>query len=117
MGFLIRCVFWLSLVLLIIPLNVGNGGDKDSQPAVGPIQAFLAARDAVQDVAGICERKPDVCTTGRAALYTIGARAREGARLASEMVDGDEPVAGAALPDTSLTTGTVAIPTPRPATH
>lgn len=117
MGFLIRCIFWLSLVLLIIPLDTGAAGPDQS--AVGPIQAFVAARDAIEDVAGICAREPDVCTTGRAALKTIGARAREGARLASEMI-GDEPTVETAAeitPDRSLTTGTIAMPTPRPETH
>ena len=115
MGFLIRCAFWLSLVLLIIPIGAGDN-DQD-QPTVGPVQAFVAAREAVQDVAGMCERKPEVCTTGRAALHTIGIRARESARIASELIDGDEqPVSDISVaqgPDTTLTTGTV-LPSPRP---
>lgn len=125
MGFLIRCVFWLSLVLLIIPLD--TGATKSGQPAVGPIQAFFAAREAIQDVAGICTREPEVCTTGRAALHTITARARESVRIASDMIgDEDEPEISApvmpertaqATPDRTLTTGTIAVPTPRPETH
>ncbi|HET7595962.1 MAG TPA: DUF5330 domain-containing protein [Burkholderiales bacterium] len=125
MGFLIRCVFWLSLVLLIIPLD--TGATKSDQPSVGPIQAFFAAREAVQDMAGICTREPEVCTTGRAALHTITARAREGVRIASEMIgDEAEPATTAqatpertaqAAPDRTLTTGTIAVPTPRPETH
>lgn len=118
MGFLIRCAFWLSLVLLIIP--IGAGDNDQGQSTVGPIQAFVAARDAVQDVAGMCERKPEVCSTGRAALHTIGVRARESARIASEMIDSDEPAAAdisiAQGPDTTLTTGTV-LPSPRPEVH
>lgn len=73
MGFLIRLGFWFSLVLLILPL--GTGQDVENGPSVGPLQAFFAARDAVSDVAGICERKPEVCEVGRSALETIGARA------------------------------------------
>lgn len=88
MGFLIRSAFWLSLVLLIIPIET-EGGEHGAEP-VGPVDAFIAARAAFQDVAGICERRPEVCLTGRAALDTIGARAREGARMAYGFIDEDE---------------------------
>lgn len=90
MGFIIRSVFWLSLVLLLIPFGAGGEGQKD---IVSPVEALLAARGAIQDVTGMCERKPEVCETGRAALHTIGVRAREGARIAYETLDaryGDE---------------------------
>ena len=84
MGFLIRCTFWLSLVLLIIPF--GGSGDETAD-SVGPIQALSAAREAVGDISGICERKPDVCVTGKAAIHTIGVRAREASRIAFELLD------------------------------
>ncbi|MCO5058446.1 MAG: DUF5330 domain-containing protein [Rhizobiaceae bacterium] len=105
MGFIIKSAFWLSLVLLLIPV----GGD-DTTETVGPIQAFFAAREAVGDIAGMCERKPDVCVTGRLALSTITVRARESARYAMEMFE-DEPAADAPADVASsdhITTGTVA---------
>ena len=105
MGFIIKSAFWLSLVLLLIPV----GGD-DTTETVGPIQAFFAAREAVGDIAGMCERKPDVCVTGRLALSTITVRARESARYAMEMLE-DEPTADAPADVASsdhVTTGTVA---------
>jgi hypothetical protein len=86
MGFLIRMAFWFSLVLLALPLDPGGA---DGSQGVNPIQAFFAAREAVDDVAGICERKPDVCEVGRAAMHTIGVRAKEGARIAFEMLEGN----------------------------
>src|SRR5690606_5001370 len=67
MGFLIKSAFWLSLVLLVIPF----GNDADGQPTVGAVQAFLAARAVVDDLSGLCERRPDVCEVGRAAMHTI----------------------------------------------
>lgn len=87
MGFLIRCAFWLSLVLLIIPLNTGDNQDADT---VNPIEAAFAARGVFQDVTGLCERRPDVCETGRAAFHTIAGRARETMRIASDLIEGDE---------------------------
>lgn len=106
MGFLIRMGFWFSLVLLLLPLHSGEG--SDDAPSVSPIQAFFAARDAFGDVAGICERKPDICETGKSALQTIGVRARESARMAYEILDGQS-----GEPDPSLSTGGI----PAGATH
>jgi hypothetical protein len=118
MGFLIRMAFWFSLVLLALPLTVGP--DEDGHESVGPIQALFAAREAVGDIAGICERKPDVCETGKSAMHTISARAKETAKIAAAMLDdkglddkGTEP---AASPDTSLATGSVAEDIVLPAT-
>ncbi|MBS9719869.1 DUF5330 domain-containing protein [Tianweitania sp. BSSL-BM11] len=89
MTFLLRIGFWFSLVLLALPF--GFGGEDSDAPSVGPIQTFFAAKEAMSDVAGLCERKPDVCETGRAAFDTISVRARESARLAIEMVDPEVP--------------------------
>lgn len=83
MGFLIKSAFWLSLVLLVIPL----GGGDDDQPAVGPVETFFAARAVIDDVSGLCERRPEACEVGRSAMQTIGVRAREGARLAYGVLD------------------------------
>ena len=113
MGFLIRMAFWFSLVLLALPLGVGT--DENGHESVGPIQALFAAREAVGDIAGICERKPDVCETGKSAMHTISARARETAKIAAAMLDdkGSEPDTS---PDTSLATGSVAEDVVLPAT-
>lgn len=88
MGFLIRMAFWFSLVLLFLPIWP-QGGTDDTQP-VGAISALSAAQQAVGDLAGICERKPEVCETGKKAIHTITVRARESARIAAEMLDDGE---------------------------
>ncbi len=109
MGFLIRAIFWLSLVLLFVPIGgAGNDGDG-AAPQIGALQALSAARDAVSDMAGICERKPEVCATGVAALQTIGVRARESARMAYEMIEesGSEAPDAAATPEDTITTGSI----------
>lgn len=104
MGFLIKSAFWLSLVLLVIPF-----GDREGETTVGAVEAFLAARAVVNDMAGLCERRPEACEVGRAAMHTIGVRAREGARIAygvldEHLDDGSQP----------LHTGSVPIPVPAP---
>jgi hypothetical protein len=94
MFFLMRMTFWFSLVLLMLPFG---GGDDANQ--VGPLKALMTVREAVGDIAGICERKPDVCETGKSALHTIGVRAKASAKIAYDMLG---------EPDESITTGTVA---------
>jgi hypothetical protein len=93
MSFLIRAAFWFSLVLLFLPIWPGSP-ETDDQP-VGAIRALSAAQEAVGDLAGICERKPDVCETGRKAVHTITVRAKEGARVALELLDEGESAAAA----------------------
>src|ERR671924_15877 len=84
MWFLIRAAFWFSLVLLMLPFGSDESGNQ-----ISPLQALLAARAAVDDFSGICERRPEVCETGKAALHTIGVRAKASAKLAYDML-GDE---------------------------
>ena len=67
-------------------LPFGGQSDADGEQ-VGPLRALMAAREAVGDIAGICERKPDVCETGKSALHTIGVRAKASAKIAYEMLD------------------------------
>lgn len=88
MGFLIRCCFWIALALLFIPIGTG-GGDSET-PSVNPIQTLLAARDAVMDIASICERQPGVCETASAAMQTVISRASEGMRLAQQLIDSNK---------------------------
>ena len=113
MWFLIRAVFWFSLVLLMLPFGSDESGNH-----VSPLQALLAARAAVDDFSGICERKPEVCETGKAALHTIGVRAKASAKLAYDIL-GDETektVVPAKRPDEPLTDATIKTGTVAPAT-
>lgn len=103
MFFLARMVFWFSLVLLVLPLDAGR--PPGGPPPVSPFEAMSAAREAIGDVAGLCERKPEVCVTGKAAFQTIGSRAREGARIAYELLDENFGEA-----DASISTGSVPAP-------
>lgn len=119
MSFLIRMAFWFSLVLLALPFSVGP--DEAGHQSVGPLQALFAAREAVGDIAGICERKPDVCETGKSAMHTITARAKETAKIAAAMLEDkqtdDKPATGQTTDlDTSVATGSVAETIVLPAT-
>ncbi|MFN3764519.1 MAG: DUF5330 domain-containing protein [Aliihoeflea sp.] len=114
-GFLFKSAFWLSIALLFIPLAPSS---ETGEPQVGAMDAFFAAREAISDVTGICERKPEACEVGGALVGSMGVRAREGARLAYEALDGQfgeaEPESMLAQPsemepafDAGMTTGSV----------
>ncbi|WP_421724276.1 DUF5330 domain-containing protein [Bauldia sp.] len=75
--FLIRIVFWLSIVVLLMPANPETG----EAPRVTVMNAMLAARATVTDLSGFCERNPDVCVTGRAAAEVFAEKAENGARM------------------------------------
>ena len=111
MGFLIRIGFWLSLVLLAIPMT--TRGDENGD-RVGPLQAVTAAGAAIGDIAGLCERKPDVCETGKAAFATISVRARDSAEFAYRMLDAEfGEQARSVSQDHDTSTGSIA-PAPAP---
>lgn len=101
MFFILRSAFWFSLVLLVIPFNFGSS--DPAQERAGPIETFGAAREAFIDVAGLCERKPEVCKVGKSAFNTVGVRAREAARIAYETLDENF-----GEPDTQSRTGGIA---------
>jgi hypothetical protein len=75
--FLIRAAFWLSLVVMLIPADPDSGQEA---PRVSAMQAFFAAKATVADMSGFCDRNPDVCSTGGAALKVFTEKARIGAR-------------------------------------
>jgi len=85
MFFLLRTAFWLTLVLVLIPL--GSEQESTSVEKVDPVSAFLAAQATVSDIGGFCGRNPQACETGGNALTAIGSRARDGARIVYEYLD------------------------------
>jgi Family of unknown function (DUF5330) len=83
-GTLFRLTFWGGLALFFIPVNDGAVQDGRS---VSALEALYAARETMADIKGICDRKPEVCATGGAALETITERAKAGARIVLSYVD------------------------------
>ena len=101
MFFLLRMAFWFSLVLLALPLD--TGASAEGRPQVGPLQALSAAREAIGDLVGLCDRKPQVCETGLDAAGIVAARARESGRIAFSLLGEEDD---ASLPDGEAVTGT-----------
>ena len=106
MFFLLRTAFWLTLVLVLIPLGSEKTGEPDT--AVDPVAAFAAAQATMSDLGGFCGRNPHACQTGGEALAAIGARARDGARIVYEFLDDQVVENNAGLdPATDETSGLI----------
>lgn len=98
--FLLRSAFWLTVVILLIPADPRTG---DPAPRVTVIEAIAAARATVADLAGFCDRNPDVCVTGSAAWQVFADKAETGVRILGDLINGREPEAV----DSAVSTGTL----------
>ena len=89
MFFLLRLVFWLGLVLVLLPRDKTPEADKLPQVSVG--DAVQAATAAVSDMSQFCKRQPQACEVGGQAATVIGVRAQEGARKLYHSVTDKKP--------------------------
>jgi Family of unknown function (DUF5330) len=78
MFFLLRLVFWLGLVLVLLPR--GKTPESEKLPQISVSDAVQAATAAVSDMSQFCKRQPTACEVGGQAATVIGVRAEEGAR-------------------------------------
>ena len=84
MGFLVRMMFWLTVVLVLLP-----SGGSQSTPKVNmsALDAMSAAKATVTDMGSFCERQPDACSVGSQAAVAIGHRAQAGAKMLYEYLN------------------------------
>src|SRR5581483_552179 len=78
MFFLLRLVFWLGLVLVLLPRD--KTPDSEKMPQISVSDAVQAATAAVSDMSQFCKRQPAACEVGGQAATVIGVRAQDGAR-------------------------------------
>jgi hypothetical protein len=95
MWFLIKSSIFFSLVLVALSY-FGGSNDSTSQPSqMNVAGAVSAASEAYRYVSAICIEKPDVCVKGAETFHALGERAREGAKVAYQLIDaqlaGNEP--------------------------
>jgi hypothetical protein len=84
MFFLLRMVFWLGLVLVLLPRE--KTPESDKLPQLGASEAVSAATAAVSDMSQFCKRQPAACEVGGQAATVIGHRAQEGARKLYQII-------------------------------
>ncbi|OHV75614.1 DUF5330 domain-containing protein [Rhizobium sp. LCM 4573] len=137
MWFLIKGGFWFAAVLVV--LSYFSSRPAPETEAVSGLQVtdtLRVATEAYQYMSGLCAEKPEVCEKGAETLMLLGHRAREGARVAFEILDSqftedgkaplaaDEPLAELADPDPTpfpgkggadtIMTGAIPLPQPKP---
>jgi hypothetical protein len=84
MFFLLRLVFWVGLVLVLLPRD--KTPDSDKTPQIGASEAVSAATAAVSDMSQFCKRQPAACEVGGQAATVIGQRAQAGARKLYQII-------------------------------
>src|SRR5271169_1231567 len=84
MFFLLRLVFWVGLVLVLLPRE--KTPESDKMPQLGASEAVSAATAAVSDMSQFCKRQPQACEVGGQAATVIGHRAQEGARKLYQII-------------------------------
>jgi hypothetical protein len=84
MFFLLRMVFWLGLVLVLLPRE--KTPDAEKLPQLGASEAVSAATAAVSDMSQFCKRQPAACEVGGQAATVLGQRAQAGARKLYQII-------------------------------
>ena len=88
MRFVIKAVFWFTLVLLFLPEDaLHRSGDK-SQTAPDPqtITSSVDMRDALARISAICSQQPALCRRTADAISKIDIDTEKGARMALEIL-------------------------------
>lgn len=88
MWFLIKGSLFFAAVLVVLSY-FSNQPEKDGAD-LSPVQvadAVSAATGAYQYLSAICSEKPDVCVKGIDTISALGIRAREGAKVAFDILD------------------------------
>jgi hypothetical protein len=84
MFFLLRMMFWLGLVLVLLPFGSAQRNSAGSE--VSASEAISAASATVGDLRGFCGRQPDACAVGSQVASTLGYRAQAGAKMLYEVL-------------------------------
>ncbi|MFG1430219.1 DUF5330 domain-containing protein [Xanthobacter sp. V2C-8] len=80
MFFLLRMAFWISLVLLLLPLGLKGTSGQD----VSVFDAFGAVQAVVADARGFCARQPEACAVGGQMATHLAEKAQAGAKWISD---------------------------------
>jgi hypothetical protein len=110
MWFLIKGTFWFAAVLVVLSYFSGRPMiENNGTSALEVAGALSAATEAYQYVSALCSEKPEVCEKGSETFSALGVRAKEGALVAFELLDGHFG-SGKKVADTAL----LADPEPTP---
>ena len=83
MFFLLRMAFWLSIVLILLPVGMSRPQPENS---VAATDAISAASATVGDLRQFCTRQPEACTVGSHVATELGFKAQAGAKMLYEFL-------------------------------
>lgn len=83
--FLVRSIFWLGVVVMILP----PAADGSPPPRVSLLEAISAAQIFANDIAGTCERNPRACEIGNDTVTLVGKKARTGMEIVGSIISTD----------------------------
>lgn len=84
--FLFRCIFWLGLVVLLLPASPDGSAPP---PRVSVLEALSAARVFVRDISGACERNPHACAVGGDTVELVRMKIETGADIVGALISSD----------------------------
>lgn len=92
--FFTRTVFWLSLVVLLVPVNKDTVETHASQNVTAG-DAISLASGALSDLSDFCVRNPEVCVQGHEAFIAFSEKAKYVSAIAysyinEQLADGNE---------------------------
>jgi Family of unknown function (DUF5330) len=79
MWFLVRILFWLSVVIALLPITPSR--EETSASQLGATDVLAAASAAVSDIRQFCVRQPDACVAGSQAIAQFAQKAETGAKF------------------------------------
>ncbi|SER20438.1 hypothetical protein SAMN05216548_11325 [Faunimonas pinastri] len=80
MFFIARSLFWLGLIVMILPASPDGAIPA---PRVSLLRSAFAARDLLADVTDVCSREPQACATSRETLVLFGRKLGTAASIVS----------------------------------
>ena len=83
--FLIRSVFWLGVVVMILP----PASDGSPPPRVSLFESLSAAQIFAEDIAGTCERNPKACEIGSDTVTLVGKKVKTGIDIVGSIISSD----------------------------
>ncbi len=85
MRFLIKAIFWFSLVVLLLPESVRHGS-KPETSAAAVAAPTISEKEALARISAICGEQPVLCRQTAEALSNLDIQSDEGARLALNII-------------------------------
>ena len=86
MCFVIKAVFWFSLVLLFLPEDSLHRSKSGPAPDTATVTSSVEMQDALTRIFRICSERPDLCRRTAETISVIDIDTEKGARMALEIL-------------------------------